>query len=74
MAVSLLLVHLNPRGLIDIMKGMGSFWPEPLRGGDHVAWMRKRKIDAPPDKCGIGHDKILEMLKQQKRANIRRFF
>jgi hypothetical protein len=36
-----------------------------LRGGE---------IDTPPDKGGIGHDKVFTLLEQQKGANIRGLF
>jgi hypothetical protein len=33
--------------------------------------MGGREIDTPPDKGGIGHDKMAKLLEQQKRADIR---
>jgi hypothetical protein len=33
--------------------------------------IRRREIDTPPDKGGIGHDKMAKLLEQSKRADIR---
>jgi hypothetical protein len=60
---------LNPRGLIDIMKRMRAFGSKPLCRGDHM--VGRREIDTPPDKGGIGHDKMAKLLEQQKGSNIR---
>jgi hypothetical protein len=62
---------LNPRGLVDIMKRMRTFGSKPLCGGDHMTLIRRREIDTPPDKGGIGHDKMAKLLEQQKGSNIR---